>query len=116
MFNRIVLIGYAGAAADLAYTKEGTAYARFSIAVNKYSKDKEAAPDWFAVTAWGKQAEFVAETVHKGSKLFVEGRMESHSYTDNAGMERSAWGVNASLVLLLDRRDTVVPVESEAPE
>lgn len=112
MYNRIVLVGYAGAAPDLAYTKEGAAYARLSIAVNKYSKEQDAPPDWFQVTAWGKQAEFVAETVHKGSKVFVEGRMESHSYTDNSGMERSAWGVNASLVLLLDRRESEAPREN----
>ena len=45
-------------------------------------------PEWHRVVAWGHLADLMAKYVHKGSKLYVEGRLRTRSYTDSAGVKR----------------------------
>lgn len=59
--------------------------ARYTLAVDRYSKDKEPAADFISCIAWGKNAEFVENYLRKGTKIAVEGRIATGSYTKDDG-------------------------------
>jgi single-strand DNA-binding protein len=107
MLNKIMLIGNLGKDPDMSYTQAGTAITKFSLAVNRRSKDRETGErkdetTWFNVTAFDRLGETCNEFLHKGSKVYIEGRMQSRKYTDKEGAERVAWDVIASEMQMLD--------------
>ena len=106
--NLILLIGNAGRDAELRYTASGRAVAGFSIAVNRnYQVNGEwrEETEWFNVSSWGQQAESVANSVRRGSRVFVEGRLSTREYTTQAGLSRTSLDVNAFRVINLTGRD-----------
>ncbi len=106
--NLILLIGNAGRDAELRYTASGRAVASFSMAVNRnYQVNGEwrEETEWFNVSSWGQQAESVANSVRRGSRVFVEGRLSSREYTTQAGLSRTSLDVNAFRVINLTGRD-----------
>ena len=106
--NLILLIGNAGRDAELRYTASGRAVASFSIAVNRnYQVNGEwrEETEWFNVSSWGQQAESVANSIRRGSRVFVEGRLSTREYTTQAGLSRTSLDVNAFRVINLTGRD-----------
>jgi single-strand DNA-binding protein len=87
---------------ELRYTPQGTAVANLRLAVNrKYrSKDQELKEEVCFITAvvWNKQAETCNQYLHKGSSVFIEGRLQSRSWEDNTGAKRSVIEVRAERV------------------
>ena len=106
MYNSITLIGHLGREPEMSYTPSGRAVTKFSVATSRKWKDekggKQEHTDWFNVTAWQQLAETCNAYLHKGSKVFIEGRMESRTYTGKDGVERTAWDVIASNLVMLD--------------
>ncbi len=84
--NKVCLIGNSGGDATLRHTREGTAVTNLSLAV-KHPKRLE--PTWFKLTFWGRQAEYVADRVGKGSQLYVEGEIDIRAWEDEAGTQRT---------------------------
>jgi len=95
--NKIMLIGNLGKDPEMNYTPSGTAVTKFSLAVNRVTRsstgDKEKETEWFNIVAWDKLAETCNQYLHKGSKVFVEGRVSQRKYTDKNGIERYAFDV-----------------------
>lgn len=84
--NKVILSGNLTRDPEVRYTQGGKPYARFSLAVNRpYSKDK--AVDFFNVTVWGKSAELIGVVAKKGSRLLVDGRLQTSKYKDKNGNE-----------------------------
>ena len=108
MLNKIMLIGNLGRDPDLQVTSDGTPYTRFSLAVNRTYKaqtgEKKEETEWFQIVAWRQLAENCERYLHKGSKVYVEGRLSQRKYTDKNGIERTAVEVNATDVQFLDRK------------
>ncbi len=105
MLNRIFLIGNLGRDPEMSYTEKGTAITKFSLAVTRIQRNKESGEketDWFNIVAWDKLAETCNNYLHKGSKVFIEGRMQSRKYTDKSGVERVGWDVVANDMRMLD--------------
>lgn len=98
--NKIILIGNLGKDVEFDYTPSGVAMARFSLAVNRVTKnnagEKQTETDWFYVTAWRQLAEICNNYLHKGSKVYIEGRLQIRKYTDRNGVERTSVDVIAS--------------------
>ena len=106
--NLILLIGNAGRDAELRYTASGRAVAGFSMAVNRsYQVNGEwrEETEWFNVSSWGQQAESVANSIRRGSRVFVEGRLSTREFTTQAGLSRTSLDVNAFRVINLTGRD-----------
>ena len=106
--NLILLIGNAGRDAELRYTATGRAVASFSMAVNRsyqVNNEWQEETEWFNVSVWGQQAENVANRVRRGAKVFVEGRLSTREYTNQAGIARTSLDVNAFRVLNLTGRE-----------
>lgn len=100
MTTTITIIGALGADPELRFTPSGKAVASFQVAVNKRRKDQSGAwvddgADWHSVQAWGTLAENVAESLTKGTRVVVTGRLESREWEDREGNRRTSWEITA---------------------
>jgi len=104
-FNKVLLIGNLTKDPELRYTPQGTAVVNLRLAVNRKYKDKnQEFKDevcFITVVAWDKQAETCNQYLHKGSPIFVEGRLQSRQWEDNAGQKRNVIEVRAERVQFL---------------
>ena len=106
--NQIMLIGNAGRDAELRYTASGRAVTGFSMAVNRNRQvdgEWQSETEWFNVSVWGDQAERIANSIKRGTRVFVEGRLSTSEYTTQAGLSRMSLEVNAFRVINLTGRD-----------
>jgi single-strand DNA-binding protein len=102
--NRIILVGNAGSDPDLRETSNGTAVAHLSLATDRRTRrngDEEQKTDWHRLTFWGKSSELAGRLVHRGSRLYVEGRLEYGSY-EREGVEIPTADVIVHDFLVLD--------------
>jgi len=101
-YNKVLLMGNLTKDPELRYTPQGTAVVNLRLAVNrKYrTKEQELKEEVCFITAvvWNKQAETCNQYLHKGSAVFVEGRLQSRSWEDNTGAKRSVIEVRAERV------------------
>jgi single-strand DNA-binding protein len=109
--NKVMLIGNVGREPEMTYTPSGSAVTKFSLAVSRRWKDKSSGDNkeettWFNIVAWERLAETCSNYVHKGSKIFVEGRFVSRDYTDKDGNKRTAFDVVITEMELLDSRNS----------
>jgi single-strand DNA-binding protein len=100
MLNKIMLIGNLGRDPELQVTSDGTPFTRFSLAVSRTYKtsggEKREETEWFNIVAWRQLAETCERYLHKGSKVYIEGRVTQRKYTDKNGLERTSVDVNAT--------------------
>ena len=110
MLNKIMLIGNLGKDPELNVTSDGTPVTKFSIAVNRTTKtqsgEKKEETEWFNIVAWRQLAEICERYLHKGSKVYIEGRLTQRKYTDKEGVQRTAVEVIANDVQFLSPSDT----------
>lgn len=85
MANKVFLSGRATRDAETRYTQDKKAVSRFTLAVDRFSKEKEA--DFISCVAFGKTAEFAEQYVKKGKKFIVCGRIQTGSYTNKDGVK-----------------------------
>jgi single-strand DNA-binding protein len=101
--NKAILVGRLGADAETRYTQNGTPVSRVSVAMNRQWKDREEQiheeTDWIPVILW--RSERLAEFMTKGKQVYVEGRLQTRSFEDNAGVKRYITEVVAQSVILL---------------
>lgn len=85
--NRVVLVGRLVRDVELRYTQSGTAVASFSIAVDrrKASQNGERETDFINATIWSKAAENFANFTTKGSRVAIDGRLQTSSYQNQQG-------------------------------
>ena len=84
--NKVLLLGNVGKDPEIASTSGGTLVAKLSLATSERFKDKQGEwqerTEWHNVVAYARGAEILRDYVHKGSKLFVEGRLTTRSWDD----------------------------------
>lgn len=88
------LFGHLGQDVELRYTNNGTPVVNASLASNRSRKDdagdKVNVADWFRVTVFGRDAEVLAQYAKKGSAVAFNGRLQTDSYVDREGVQRSS--------------------------
>src|SRR5436305_15325278 len=98
--NKIILIGNLGRDPEMSYTPNGIAVTKFTMAVSRVGKsstgEKQEETEWFNIVAWRQLAEICNTYLHKGSKVFIEGRLTTRKYTDREGVQRTAIDVIAN--------------------
>ena len=103
--NVVILTGNLARDPEKTYTSSNMAVTRFTIAVNRFSrKEGGQDADFIRVTAFDKQAELVEKYLHKGSKVGVEGRIQTGSY-EKDGKTVYTTDVLANRVEFLDRKE-----------
>jgi len=90
--NKVILVGNVGQAPEVKYTPSGVPVAKLSLATNERFKDRndqwQDRTEWHSVVAWQRLAEVVGEYVRKGSKLYVEGKLQTSTWEDRQHGEK----------------------------
>jgi single-strand DNA-binding protein len=106
--NKVILIGNLGQDPELRYTSSGVAVASFSMATSESWKDQDGnvqeKTQWHKLVAWRKLAEIIGEYLKKGSKVYVEGRIQYRSYDDKNGVKRDITEIVVDQMLMLDSK------------
>ena len=118
MLNKTMLIGNLGADVDTRYTKTQVAVATFRIATTERWKDNEGKPqestEWHRIVAFGRLAEICSEYLSKGSRVYLEGRLQTRKWQDAEGVTRFTTEIIAREMKMLgggERTDLPVPSE-----
>ena len=105
--NKVMLIGNVGQEPEIRYVDSDVAVARLSLATSERGytlQNGTQVPDrtdWHTVIPWRKLAKIVEEFVHKGDKLYIEGRIRYVSFNDKQGVKRMAteiWAENMEML------------------
>ncbi len=119
--NKVMLIGNLGTDPEVRYMPNGNAVATISLATSETWKDKETGEqrektEWHRVVFFGRLAEIVGQYLRKGSKIYVEGRLQTRKWQGQDGQDRYTTEVVVDLrgeMMMLDRRSA--PAETTAP-
>lgn len=121
--NKVMLIGHLGADPDVRYTPSGVAVANVRMATSDSWKDKNTGEmqertEWHRVVFFGKLAEIVQQYVRKGSKIYVEGRLQTRKWQGQDGQDRYTTevlvsGVGGSMLMLDSRGAEAAPEVSD---
>lgn len=100
MYNRVILMGRLTRDPELRTTQNGIAMCRFSIAVERSfaRQGEERQTDFFDITVWRQQAEFVCKYFTKGRMIHVEGTLQNNNYTDNNGVKHYSTAIMAERI------------------
>jgi single-strand DNA-binding protein len=118
--NKVQMTGRLGADPEMRYTPQGHAVTTFRAASNRSWRTAEGEThedtEWFRVVAWNKLAEICNQWLSKGSRVYVEGRMQTRQWQDQEGQTRYQTEIIAIDIIILDsRRDgTPAPID-DAP-
>jgi single-strand DNA-binding protein len=106
--NKVQMTGHLGADPEMRYTAQGSAVTTFRVASNRTWKDKEGTQhddtEWFRIVAWDKLGEICNQYLTKGTRVYVEGRLQTRKYTDRDGIERYSSEVVAQDMIILSSR------------
>jgi single-strand DNA-binding protein len=114
--NKVILVGNLGAKPEVKYASNGNAITNLSVATSeswtdKNTGQKQEKTEWHRVSLFGKLAEIAGQYLDKGSKVYVEGKLQTRKWQDKSGADRYTTevvvsGFNGTLQML-DRRDDV---------
>lgn len=108
--NKVILIGNLGKDPEMRYTPNGLAVANITLATSESWKDKQSGEnvertEWHRIVFYQRLAEIVGEYVRKGSKIFVEGRLQTRKWQDkNTGQDRYTTEIIADNMQMLDSK------------
>lgn len=106
--NKVILIGNLGSDPEVKYTPSGAAVANVSLATNESWNDRngerQERTEWHRLVFWSRLAEIVGQYLKKGSKIYVEGRLQTRQWDDQSGQKRYTTEIVASEMQMLDGR------------
>jgi single-strand DNA-binding protein len=108
--NKVTLIGHLGADPELRYTEGNVPVVTFNIATNESYKDQSGnlvdRTEWHRIVAWRKLAELFGEYLKKGSKVYIEGKLQTRSWDDKDGNKRYTTEIVCNEFMFLDSKGT----------
>jgi single-strand DNA-binding protein len=120
--NKVELIGNLTRDPELRYTPQGTAVCTFGLATNRQwvteSGEKKEDAEFHRIVAWNKLAEICSQLLAKGRKVYVEGRLQTRSWTGQDGAQRTTTEIVINDMIILDsrREGTTVTEDFDIPE
>lgn len=106
--NKVTLIGNLTRDPELRYTPSGTAVCTFAVATNRQwvmeSGEKREDTEFHRIVSWNKLAELCSQLLTKGRKVYVEGRLQTRSWTGQDGRERTTTEIVIDDMIILDPR------------
>lgn len=126
--NKVILIGNLGRDPEVRYTPTGMAVANITIATSEGWKDKNTGEnvektEWHRVVMFARLGEIAGEYLRKGSKVFVEGRLQTRKWQDKSGQDRYTTEIIADSMQMLDSKggggsyaDAAAPAEKATAE
>jgi single-strand DNA-binding protein len=118
--NRVELIGNLTRDPELRYTPQGTAVCTFGIATNRgwvtETGEKKEDVEFHRIVAWNKLAELCSQLLAKGRKVYIEGRLQTRSWTAQDGAQKSMTEIVINDMLILDSKRGEAEHETAAEE
>ncbi len=107
--NKVILIGNLGRDPETRYTQGGSAVSNFSIATSESWKDKQTGEqqertEWHNIVCFARLGEIAGEYLRKGSKVYIEGRLQTRKWQDKEGHDRYTTEIVANEMQMLDSR------------
>ena len=104
--NKVMLIGNLGSDPELRFTPNGVQVANFSLATTESWTDKsgerQERAEWHRIVLWRRLAEIAGQYLKKGSKIYIEGKLQTRSWEDQNGQKRYTTEVVANSMEMLD--------------
>ena len=108
MLNKAMLIGNLGADPETRYMQDGTCVCNIRIATTERWKNRngeqQERTEWHRVVLWGKLGEIAGQYLSKGSRVYIEGRIETRKWTDRDGNDRYTTEIRANEMKMLSGR------------
>ena len=108
MINKAIIVGNLGADPELRYTQSGTAVASFRVATTERWKGQDGQmqeqTEWHSCNAWGKLAEICGKYLQNGSKVYVEGSINTRKWQDKTGADRYSTEIKVREMKMLDNK------------
>jgi len=107
--NKVILVGNLGADPETRATSGGTSVTNVRLATSenwtdRNSGERQERTEWHRVTFFGRQAEVASQYLRKGSKVYIEGRIQTDKWQDKEGQDRYTTQIIAREMQMLDRR------------
>ena len=107
--NKVIIVGNLGQEPDTRYMPSGSAVTNISVATNESYKDKTTGEqvdrtEWHRVAFFNRLAEIAGEYLHKGSQVYVEGRLRTRKWQDKDGRDRYTTEIIADQMQMLGGR------------
>lgn len=106
--NRVMLIGNLGKDPDIQFLEGNIAVAKFSLATTETYKDRSgkliSQTEWHTVVLWRGLAELAQKYLHRGSLVYIEGRLKTRSWEDKEGNKKFATEIVGDNLIMLDKR------------
>jgi single-strand DNA-binding protein len=117
--NKVQLTGHLGADPEMRYTAQGSAVTTFRVASNRTWRDKDGntheETEWFRIVAWDKLGEICNQYLTKGTRVYIEGRLQTRKWTDRDGQDRYTTEVIAQDMIILSPKGERGPVPDVEP-
>ena len=126
--NKVMMTGRLGADPEMRYTPQGSSVTQFSVASGRSWKSTDGqqheATEWFRVVAWDKLGEICGQYLTKGTRVYIEGRLQTRKWQDQSGSDRYTTEVIASDMIILSSKQESAngggdyeapPMEDESP-
>ena len=117
--NKVMLTGHLGADPEMRYTSTGSAVTQFRVASGRTWKSADGTQhddtEWFRVVAWDKLGEICNQYLTKGTRVYVEGRLQTRKWQDKDGQDRYTTEVIASDMIILSSKQDRPSNDYEAP-
>lgn len=120
-FNRSMIIGNVTRDPEMRTTTNGQSVCTFGVATNRVWKDRttnerKQQAEFHNIVAWGNLAQTCSQFLHKGSRVFIEGRLQTRTWDDPSGNKRNRTEIVAENMILLDRPGQGAPASAPASE
>ncbi len=107
--NKVILIGNLGRDPETRYTQGGAAVTNFSIATSESWRDRQTGEqkertEWHNIVCFARLGEIAGEYLRKGSKVYIEGRLQTRKWQDKEGADRYTTEIVANEMQMLDSR------------
>lgn len=108
MINKAILIGNLGSDPEVKYTQSGTAVATFRVATTERWKGQDGqmqeSTEWHRIVAWKRLAEICGEYLLKGSRVYIEGKIQTRKWQDQNGVDKYTTEIVAREMKMLSVR------------
>lgn len=106
--NKVMLTGRLGADPEMRYTNQGSAVTQFRVASGRTWKSADGSQhddtEWFRVVAWDKLGEICNQYLTKGTRVYIEGRLQTRKWQDQSGQDRYTTEVIANDMIILSSK------------
>lgn len=119
--NKVIIVGNLGNDPEVRALPSGASVVNFSVATSKSWKDKRTGEqkektEWHNIVVFNKLAEIASQYLHKGSKVYLEGEIETRKWEDKSGNPRETKEIRAYELQMLDSKPASAPAPKPQPQ